>query len=427
MKNAMCGRVGRWGASLLLSGGILVFGFQQYASGAGAEGSMKRPGPNDDLLKLNFKFDGAQSCSNAQCHGADAPKEGKGATTLAEYTQWSGGDKHKDAFGQLSNDQGKKIADALKIADATTDARCTQCHALDVPKNLQGKQYDKSEGVSCASCHGPSEKWLSPHKEKGWTEKQRVQYKTHDALLKATGLFDTKSVIDRANKCTSCHLSIDADMVAAGHPQPTFELDYFSKDDKAGGIYTSQHWRNPNVPFYNASLWSTGQAVSVRDAMHQLADRAGMKADAKAVTDAFNQAMAHYSVFRGTGYTGKWDPTSGMLTKAMTAKDMAGVAKNAQMIADEAGKAAPGVGAAKWDKARTTAVLQYLLKDPTPAYYGDKGMEQQAYAIYSLYNAITPNGPAAKAIVEQLFPPEQGAYDKAKFAAGLKAIAAQVK
>jgi hypothetical protein len=322
---------------------------------------------------------------------------------------------------------GKKIADTLKIADATADARCTQCHALDVPQKLQGKQYDKSEGVSCASCHGPSEKWLSPHKEKGWTEKQREALKTHDALLKQWGLYDTKSVIARADKCTSCHLAIDADMVAAGHPQPTFELDYFSKSEAKGGIYTAQHWRDPNVPFYNATLWSTGQAVSVRDAMHQLADRAGMKADAKAVTDAFNQAMAHYSVFRGTGYTTKWDPTSGALAKAMTGKDMAGVAKNAQMIAAEAGKIAPGVGAAKWDKARTAAVLPYLLKDPTPAAYGDKGMEQQAYAIYSLYNAITPNGPAAKAIVEQLFPPEQGAYDKAKFAAGLKAVAAQVK
>jgi hypothetical protein len=423
----MCGRVGRWGASVLLSGGILAFGgFQQYASGQGAAGA-KRPGPNDDLLKLNFKFDGAASCSNAQCHGADAPKEGKGATTLAEYTQWSSGDKHKDAYGQLTNDEGKKIAAAMKIPDATADKRCTDCHALDVPKALNGKQYDKTEGVSCASCHGPSEKWIGPHKEKGWTEKQRAQYKTHDALLKATGLFDTKSVIDRANKCTSCHLSIDAEMVAAGHPQPTFELDYFSKSEAKGGIYTAQHWRDPNVPFYNASLWSTGQAVSLRDAMHQLAERAGGKADAKAVADAYSQAMAHYGVFRGTGYTTKWDPTAAALAKAVIGKDMAGIAKNAQMIADEAGKLAPSVGAAKWDKARTSGVLGYLLKDNSIAAYGEKGMEQQAYAIYSLYNAITPNGPAAKTIVEQLFPPESGAYDKAKFAAGLKTVAGQVK
>src|SRR5690242_9718307 len=131
MKHAMCARVGRLGASLLLAGGILFLVFQPSPT-AGQPAGMKKPGPNDDLVKLGVKFDGAQTCSNAKCHGADAPQEGKGATTRAEFTQWSGGDKHKDAFGQLSDDKGKATAAKLSIADATTSARCTQCHALDV-------------------------------------------------------------------------------------------------------------------------------------------------------------------------------------------------------------------------------------------------------------------------------------------------------
>jgi hypothetical protein len=376
MKHAISARVGRWGASLLLSGGILFVGFQT-AKGAGA---MNKPGPNDDLVKLGFKFEGASTCSNAQCHGADNPQEGKGATTLAEFTQWSGGDKHKDAFSQLSNDQGKAIADKLKIADATTDARCTQCHALDVPKNLQGKGYDKTEGVSCASCHGPSEKWSGPHKEHGWIDKQRAEFKPYQVLLKHWGLYDTQDVYARANKCTSCHLAIDADMVAAGHPQPTFELDYFSKGEKNGGIYTSQHWRDPKIPFYNTMLWSTGQAVSLRDAMQQLADRANMKADAKAITDAYNQAMAHYSVFRGTGYTTtiKSDPMSAALAGAVKGGNMASVATAANDIADAVGKIAPGLGVTKWDQARVHGGLQYRRKDPPPPPNRANGMEQQA-------------------------------------------------
>src|SRR4051812_48712604 len=120
MKHGTSARIKRLAAGLLLTGGAMLLAFQPSTTSgqAAAAAGGKRPGPNDDLLMLGFKFEGAQSCSNAQCHGADAPKEGKGATTLAEFTQWSGGDKHKDAFGQLGDEKGKAIADKLKIADA---------------------------------------------------------------------------------------------------------------------------------------------------------------------------------------------------------------------------------------------------------------------------------------------------------------------
>jgi hypothetical protein len=61
----------------------------------------------------------------------------------------------------------------------------------------QGRQYNVSEGVTCYHCHGPSEKWNKPHAEKGWTQKMR-DGKSHDALLKEWGLYDTKSVMHRA-------------------------------------------------------------------------------------------------------------------------------------------------------------------------------------------------------------------------------------
>ena len=82
-------------------------------------------------------------------------------------------------------------------------------------ENLQGKDFNIEEGVSCGACHGPSTKWNPPHKAKGWTDKERKAAGTHDALLKKWGLYDTKSPLARAYMCTSCHLAIDADMVAA--------------------------------------------------------------------------------------------------------------------------------------------------------------------------------------------------------------------
>ena len=236
--------------------------------------------------------------------------------------------------------------------------------------------------------------------------------------------------------CTSCHLAIDAEMVAAGHPQPVFELDIYSRSEEKGGYYTSQHWRDPNVPFYGASLWSTGQVVAVRDAMKQLADRAGKKVSPEAFETAYMQAMAHYSAFKPVlasgvvkGDAAAWDKAAAQINAGVKAKKMADVAAGAKTIAAGAEKLAPAVGTAKWDKAKTLAVLKALLADVnTSKMYGSQGMEQQAFAISALWNAYDPKGTkVAEAISQNLFPPEEGEQTPEAFAKGLKTVAAQVK
>lgn len=437
MQKRTYARIGRLGASALLTGGIvaLVVAFQPAPSvGQAAAGSGNMPGFNDEFAKLGIKFEGAQSCANAQCHGADEPQEGKGATTLAEFTQWSAADKHAKAYETLTNEASAEIAKQLNI-EATSE-RCTSCHAMPAPENLQGKDFSIEEGVSCGACHGPSTKWNPPHKARGWTDKERAATKTHGALLKKWGLYDTKSPLARADMCTSCHLAIDADMVAAGHPQPVFELDYFSKSSEKGGYYEGQHWRDPKTPFYSTLLWSTGQAVALRDAMQQLADRAsGEGVTPEAINEAYMQAMAHYSAFKPVvttkavaGDVKAWDAQVAKIAAGIKAKKNADVAAGAKAVAAEAGKIAPTVSAAKFDKAKTGAILKALLADVnTSKMYGFQGMEQQAYAIYSLQNAYAGDAATSDLIVNTLFPPEEGELTPAKFAAGLKQIAAKVK
>ena len=85
-------------------------------------------------------------------------------------------------------------------------------------------------------------------------------------FLDKWGFYDTKNVLARADKCTSCHLSIDPQMVEAGHPQPQFELNSYSAN------YPSRHWRQEEG-FFGVKLWAVGQAVSLRDAMAQLPTR----------------------------------------------------------------------------------------------------------------------------------------------------------
>ena len=73
MRNrALC--FGRLGALVALGGGILVLLFQPQLkgqAGAAAAAAANPPGFSDEFAKLGIKFEGAASCSNSQCHGAD--------------------------------------------------------------------------------------------------------------------------------------------------------------------------------------------------------------------------------------------------------------------------------------------------------------------------------------------------------------------
>ena len=64
--------------------------------------------------------------------------------------------------------------------------------------------------------------WLGPHTERDWTHEKSV----------AVGMYDTRDLTKRSEKCLSCHLgneekSVDHEMIAAGHPDLFFELDSF--------------------------------------------------------------------------------------------------------------------------------------------------------------------------------------------------------
>lgn len=437
-------KIGRLGACALLTGGILAivlqptFSVGQTPAAAGAN----MAGYTDDFAKLGFKFSGAASCANAQCHGADAPQEGKGNTTLAEFTQWSSGDPHAKGYASLTNEAGTAIAEKMKIEP--TSARCVSCHSMAAPEKLRGNEFNIEEGVSCGACHGPDEKWGEPHTTKGWTDGQRKALKTHDALLKKWGLYDTKSPLARADMCTSCHLSIEADMVAAGHPEPRFELDFYSTSEEKGGYYPSQHWRDPATPFYRTTMWATGQAVAVRDSMLQLAQRAGAKAPNKAaVESAYMKAMAHMAAFRPVLASGvvkadakAWEGLAQKLAAGMKAGKFAELVAPAKSIGAEAGKLTAGLSAAKFDRAKTIAMAQALAKDATTyKTYGEQGIEQQGYGILALYSSANPSKAEGDAgakgrtmILESLlFPADESEMTAAKFAEGLKKVTPQIK
>jgi hypothetical protein len=143
-----------------------------------------------------------------------------------EYSIWIVKDKHSKAYASLQGNIGERMATILGIGKAESAPKCLACHALDVPATERARTFDLSEGVSCESCHGPAAAWLGPHTERDWT---------HEKSL-ALGMYDTRDLTKRTEKCLSCHLgneekSVDHEMIAAGHPDL-----YFERTRRAGRV-----------------------------------------------------------------------------------------------------------------------------------------------------------------------------------------------
>jgi hypothetical protein len=216
--------------------------------------------PKDKALDP-YQYMGSASCNGSACHGSTKPKS-KFSIQQNEYWVWFDNDSHAKAYDKLTEPDSQRIAKNLGIEKPEASSRCLVCHAVEVDKAHQGPNYDLKEGVTCEGCHGPAEKWLGPHTRRDWDKKKGAEY----------GMFDTKALPKRADRCLTCHLGadkniVDHELVGAGHPRLNFELDNFS-------TVMPSHWLPPKDKtereWFGARVWAVGQAVALRSQLELL-------------------------------------------------------------------------------------------------------------------------------------------------------------
>ena len=356
-----------------------------------------------------IKYTGAGTCSAAACHGAAAPKE-EAATRHNENTTWSGDkDKHSVSYSDpkrgLVSPEAKEIAGKLKLADATKADRCLTCHALSgigadrasrvflKPGDINAAKYKVDEGNSCDACHGPADTYVKDHVAAGWTAKQRTALGS-EKLYTQVGLYDTKNLKFRANQCLSCHLKIDADMVAAGHPELSFELDSMTNPDQPWNNDWI-HWRK-NPAWYSGKVWAMGQVVSLRHAALQLSERHKAKAADELIKKSQGVVIAHALTSRQIAKVvdaGSQAAIDAQLTAINAAgADGAKVAAAADELAKAADALADKVNDKAWDQAATDTLLKGVASEGAQATAsGFKAAEQFSIGLNSLYNTIVNN------------------------------------
>src|SRR5437764_10074268 len=220
------------------------------------------------------RYVGPGSCSATACHGSVQARQ-QTKVLQNEYSTWVLQDKHAKAWNVLTNSVSQRIAKSLGpgsfgAADAAHAPKCLVCHALYARNEEKAREFDINDGVSCESCHGPSSQWLGPHTARDWNHEKSV----------ALGMYDTKHLGLRTEKCLTCHLGtaekyVDHEMIAAGHPDLVFESDSFQAVEPV-------HWvekipghpeQADKDPLLGVRQWSVGQAVQLKESMNRLARR----------------------------------------------------------------------------------------------------------------------------------------------------------
>jgi hypothetical protein len=404
------------------------------------------------------RYTGPGSCASSACHGSVTPRS-ENRVLQNEYSTWIVKDKHSKAYASLKGTVGERMAAILGVGKAESAPKCLACHALDVPAAERARTFDLSEGVSCENCHGPAAAWLGPHTERDWTHQKSL----------AAGMYDTRDLTKRSEKCLSCHLgseekSVDHEMIAAGHPDLYFELDSFS-------AVMPRHWREPGETensdrWYDVRELTTGQGVQLRQSLLRLASRTRGKtwpeySELQCYACHHNLTQPQDSWRQARGYPGRrpgdppWNASrytifhevvvqvdadsaarldselshlAQLMSRLNPDRDAVAASANssAKLVADLSVKANSAVG----DSTSTLRLLQKISGDADNiSGQGEHAAAQVAMAIQSLFvayerNEKLPRSSEIRAAITALFQELQNpsAYDPTRFANRLRQV-----
>ena len=199
---------------------------------------------------------GVASCAGSTCHGR-AVADGK-IVRQDEILRWqdpaSQTGAHSRSYATLGNARSKAIAARMGIGAASSAPTCLGCHSD--PATARGAKFQISDGVGCEACHGGSANWIDVHKAGN-----------HAANLRA-GLTALERPAVKAAICLDCHFGsadgnqfVTHEMMAAGHPRISYELDLFTalqSHHNEDGDYVARKGRINGV-----RVWAVGQATAV--------------------------------------------------------------------------------------------------------------------------------------------------------------------
>jgi len=126
---------------------------------------------------------------------------------------------HFAAFESLHRTpEAKAIADRLDLRSVKRNDQCTKCHYT---MQSEGGRERAVSGVSCESCHGAAQDWITLHSDYGGpTATKAIETPDHRkqrvAESMAAGMNNPANLYTIARQCLACHTSPDERLVNVG-------------------------------------------------------------------------------------------------------------------------------------------------------------------------------------------------------------------
>jgi hypothetical protein len=379
------------------------------------------PPPPPEPVPVPGMYLGVVSCAGSGCHGSPAPVA-DASILMNEYDSWvhAPAPTHVRAYDALLLPRSQLIARNLRLpAPAEKSKVCLDCHTLNVPASKRAGPIDLTDGVSCESCHGPASGWRSRHAEEGWTHEQSV----------AAGMTDLRDPATRARTCLACHMGsgetvVDHQLIAAGHPALTFELDNYTESR-----HVPPHWKiEPGDDTHGFRAWAVGQAVALEESARNMA-----AASTGGRWPEFSQmscAGCHHALREGAwrqerGYPreaglplwsgARWialrhvvaavepgelaplerdvDRLAGAIARM---RDPGEAAAAASDVAARMARLVPRIDRARWDEARVRDLMARIAADPATASRDRQEAEQATYALVTLSSQLVRANPSLR-------------------------------
>ena len=209
---------------------------------------------------------GVASCANSVCHGAVIPHINSDIAHT-EYTVWTRTDPHAQTYRDLFRPDYLEITRKLGLKKPHEEPKCLACHGSNVPKQYRGAKFSMSDGIGCETCHGGSENYLATHTDRDATRASNI----------ANGLYPTDDIIKRTQLCLSCHYGtseyfVTHEIMGAGHPRISFELDTFTELLNPHVIYDDDYAARKPI-YSHVKMWALGQAVAAQSMLGMLEDK----------------------------------------------------------------------------------------------------------------------------------------------------------
>jgi hypothetical protein len=389
--------------------------------------------------------EGVASCGGSTCHGRPVAS---GVTVRQnELITWQNpssvaGD-HSRSYRALTGARGQAIAAKMGLGRAETAPACLGCHADPAPAGRRGARFQLSDGVGCEGCHGGSGGWIASHYALGASHADNV----------AHGMRALENPATRASVCLDCHFGSKApgqfvshQMMAAGHPRVSFELDLFTSLQKHHDVDADYIKRKGFAG--GVKTWAVGQALALDRALtlfgdprtspggvfpefyffdchschRQISDDPGARPRAvpnpgrptPVGTPPFNDEnmimLSAAAKVAAPGLASRFEADSRSFHAAL-ASDRAGAVRAASQLAGSSRALASAFAGRSFGRSETLSILDAVLSGDGGRRYTDyEGGVQAVMAADTLLNALVAEGQADRGAVARIRPDLDRAY-----------------